>query len=833
MAGEKILIIDSNVELIESIAEETLVPHGFKPLLAYSQNEGVKLAVAKSPQLLLLHLPLDSAVQLLQRVRQTGHLIPTVLMIEQTSIAIPIELLRLGVQDYVTEPFASEEILQAIRRVLAREVQSINYQQLTKDLTGFSHTLEQQAQELGSILATSSASAPLEDLDSVLNRVAEAAVSVTGADSGYLFILDEKNDTLCLRAAQNLGKNQAEAFVTLSEDSVARSILRSGKPILLSGANGQYLELKTGYPIKSLLNVPLKVDEQVIGVLGVDNQTSNTRFSLVDLRRLTELADMAATAVVNARQYSEARNEIGRHFEEVATLQAIASQLSGITDFDMGSQLALSLALNATNAEVGVLAWNEGGQSGPIRYVTQGNIHNFVVDKSHDSAAPRWWDEQTIQEVIKSGQPALSYDMRHRSDGKSNEHNQNYTRSRLIVPMRRGNKVMGAINLESAQPNAFNQEDLKFVTSVADQMVIALESALLQERAASEQERFTMMMEAVDNGVWLVDADLRLMAQNEAATQMLGWSEAEVVGRSVCEFEAAQDNEAALPGLCELLSQAIENHQRVSGNECIRLAKKNGPSIPVIVKIMPVVREGKAIGAICAFQLSKKGDEHIRFEFANMASHLLRTPLTSIQTAVDLLLSSELSVEEQRVMLDKLREQSQRMREFVKELVEMSRLEAGIVRVFAEPVALSPLIDRVLGLMRYEEPSHVFSLAVADTMPIVAADLAKTELVLVNLLRSAVNRCPTGGHITFEVETGDDEVIISVVDDGEAIPVPQLDRIFAQFYPIESTNGAMMSSYNLGLYSTKRLIELQNGRVWVESQPGKGSRFSFSLPVWR
>jgi signal transduction histidine kinase len=118
-------------------------------------------------------------------------------------------------------------------------------------------------------------------------------------------------------------------------------------------------------------------------------------------------------------------------------------------------------------------------------------------------------------------------------------------------------------------------------------------------------------------------------------------------------------------------------------------------------------------------------------------------------------------------------------------------------------------------------------------LPIVAADLAKTELILVNLLRSGVNRCPNGGHITLEIDVEGDDVIISVTDDGEAIPLAQLDGIFSQYYSVESTAGALMSTYHLGLYTTKRLIELQNGRVWVESQPGKGTRFSFSLPVWR
>ncbi|GIK40280.1 MAG: hypothetical protein BroJett011_41130 [Chloroflexota bacterium] len=831
MAGEKVLIVNSNVELVESIAEQILVPHGFKPLLAYSQNEGVKLAVAKSPQLLLLHLPLDSMMQLLQRIAQTGRLIPGILMVEQASSFIPVEALRLGVQDYVAEPFIAEDILQSVRRVLAHEARSISYQQLTEELAGFNQNLEQQTKEFESVLGTGGPGGSLEDLDSVLNRVTEAAVSITGADSGYLFVLDKETEALRLRAAQNLSKIQAKAFATQFEDSIARATVRSGKPILLSGSSGQYLDLKTVYPVKSLLNVPLKADEQIIGVLGVDNQTSNARFSLVDLRRLTELADMAATAVVNARQYSEARQEIGRHIEEVATLQAIASQLGDITDFNVGAQLALSLALNATNAEAGVLAWSEDEKHSSTRYILQGKLSGVTATPPDATTPHQWWDEQILQEVIRSGQPLLSYDLGHRSNGKANSKNGGYTRSRLVVPMRRGNKIVGAINLESTQPNTFSQEDLQFVTSVADQVVIALESALLQEKAEAEQERLSLMMEAVDNGVLLVDADLRLMAQNEAAGQMLGWSEAEVVGRSVCMFEAASED--ASPGLCQLLSQAIEKRQRAVSNEPILLIKKSGPPIPVKVKIVPVIREGVVMGAICAFHLSKKGDEHIRFEFANMAAHLLRTPLTSIQAAVDLLLSSELNVEEQRVMLDKLREQSQRMREFVKELVEMSRLEAGIVRVYAEPVALSPLLERTLGLVRYEQPQHSFSLTIADTIPIVAADLAKTELILMNLLRNGVSRCPNGGHITLEIEAEDHEVIISVADDGEAIPLVQLDRIFAQFYPVDCTNGSVMSTYHLGLYSTKRLIELQNGRVWVESQPGKGSRFSFSLPVWR
>jgi PAS domain S-box-containing protein len=778
---------------------------------------------------LLLHLPVDSAIQLLQRVVQTGRLIPASFVVDQPTALVPIEVLRLGVQDYVTSQYITDDILQLVRRILGRVTSSLNFEQLTEDLTDLNQNLEQRIKHLGAIKGTNGSTGLQENLDSVLNRVTETAVSVTGADTGYLFLFDDKTDVLRLRAAQNLSQRQVEAFAARLEEGVARSVVRSGKPILLSRNGGNYLELKTNYLFQSLLNVPLKVDEQVIGVLGVDNLTATARFSLVDLRRVTELAEMAATAVINTRQYTEAREEIARHLEEVATLQAMASRLSGVTDFNKGAQLALSSALKSTNAEAGVLAWLSEENRGFL-YVLQGNLNGTAAGE-YSPAQDQWWDEQILQEVVKSGQPNLSYDLGHGGNGKQNKHGQRYARSRLTVPMRRGNKVVGAINLESAQPTAFTQDDLQFVSRIADQVVVALEGAVLQEKAELERHHLSMMMAAVDNGVILVDAHLRLMALNEAASEMVGWSEVEVVGRSVCEFEAL--NGDSPQGLYRLLHQAIETQQRFSYSDSVSLKTKSGPAVPVNVRIVPVVRDEKVLGAICAFRLSKMSDEHVRFEFANMASHLLRTPLTSIQASVDVLLNSQLDSQEQRAMLDQLREQSQRMREFVKELLEMSRLEAGIVRVYAEPVPLSPLLDRVLSLMRSEEPQHKFSLNGGHILPIVAADLSKTELVLVNLLRNAASRCSDGGHVIVKVETKADEVIISIGDNGEAIPVALLDRIFSQFYPIDSTSGTMMSNYHLGLYSTKRLIELQNGRVWVESLPARGSCFSFSLPIWR
>jgi PAS domain S-box-containing protein len=517
----------------------------------------------------------------------------------------------------------------------------------------------------------------------------------------------------------------------------------------------------------------------------------------------------------------------------VATLQAVTDQLNSVTDIEVGAQLALSLVLKVTNAEAGVLVWTIGDGKRPPVCVSQGSLGELVVSRRDGLSPERWWDEQTLQGVIQTGRPLLAADLRLGGNGPHSQ-----ARSRLAVPMRRGKRVVGALNLESSSPNAFTQDDLQFVLNITDQVTVALEGTALEERAETERERLSLLMEAVDNAVWVVDTDLRLMAQNQVASEMLGWSVAECIGRSVYELASTQRSS---DGLCQLLNQAIEKRQPVvfpkeeslDGHD-ILLETRDGRSIPVRGRGVPLIRDGRAVGVICAFRevRPKKGDELVRFEFANMASHLLRSPLSFIQASIDLMLNSELDVEEQRTMLSRMWEQGQRIREFIKDLLEMSRLESGLVPTYLEPVVLPRLIERVLDLVRPEEPSYAFRFVAPGTFPIVAADPGKTELVVLSLLRSAMNRCPKGGCISLDLETRASEAVVFVTDDGEPILPKQLERIFSQFYPVDDDGNKMPSTYQLGLYTTKRLVELQNGHVWAESQPGKGTRFGFSLPVW-
>lgn len=223
----------------------------------------------------------------------------------------------------------------------------------------------------------------------------------------------------------------------------------------------------------------------------------------------------------------------------------------------------------------------------------------------------------------------------------------------------------------------------------------------------------------------------------------------------------------------------------------------------------------------------------LNFEFADMASHLLRNPLHIIQTSIRCLQTLDLSPQEQQDLLNKMWNQSQRLTDFTNELLKTLRLEVeDNLCVATTPVALPPLVERILDLVKNEKPGLKFSLSTSLEVPVVAADPTKVEMVFTNLLISAIRRCQVGNNIAVSLTADTAEVQVAIRDDGKPIPVQSLNYVFQSYYPVGFSQMNIPSSYQLGLYATRRLVELQKGRVWAQHCNGQGSEFGFSLPTW-
>lgn len=227
--------------------------------------------------------------------------------------------------------------------------------------------------------------------------------------------------------------------------------------------------------------------------------------------------------------------------------------------------------------------------------------------------------------------------------------------------------------------------------------------------------------------------------------------------------------------------------------------------------------------------------DRMKSDFFSSMSHELRTPLTSIKEGASLLLDGvggPLS-DKQKKLLGILAEESERLISLVNSLLDLSKMEAGMMAYAFEPVPLAPLIDRVmieLGPL-IESKGIQMETRIGDRLPAPRADSGRVLQALRNLIGNAVKFTPEGGQVTVSARHGDGSIEVSVADTGPGIPAESLMTIFEKYQQATATGLYRIEGTGLGLALVKHIITSHGGKVWAESEPGRGSRFTFVLPV--
>ncbi|MFQ5594893.1 MAG: ATP-binding protein [Anaerolineae bacterium] len=223
--------------------------------------------------------------------------------------------------------------------------------------------------------------------------------------------------------------------------------------------------------------------------------------------------------------------------------------------------------------------------------------------------------------------------------------------------------------------------------------------------------------------------------------------------------------------------------------------------------------------------------DQLKSDFVSMVSHELRAPLTNINGSIELMLADgDMESQSQRTMLRIIGEQSARLTRLVQGILNVSRIEARKLEIHPQAVDVRPLMRKVIENLSRSDDSHRFVMP-PDPLPIVQADPDRLEEILANLIDNAVKYSPEGGTITLSAQESDGRLIISVSDPGVGIPAKELDKIFDKFHRVDRGDARTTYGHGLGLYISKRFIEAHGGDIWVESRLGKGSTFSFTLPL--
>ncbi len=309
MPSERILVVDDSADIRDFLAHTVLANEGYDVLTASNGQEGLVVARDLLPDLIIADylMPELNGLDMLIALKQAGVDLPMILMTAEGSEQLAVHAMRAGVYDYLIKPFEPGVLIGAVRTVLNRYWTSQIRQRIPEHLLEANRKLDARVRELGALVNIGKSVTAMHDIQQVLNHVVEAAVQVTSSEEGSLLLIDESTGDMYVRAARNFDQKTVYTLRLKVQDSLAGQVVRSGQPIALS--QDDLIKIKTQFLVKSVIYVPVRLKDKVIGVLSVDNRLLPRPVDTHDVQILSVLADFAAVAIENGRLYAETTQE--------------------------------------------------------------------------------------------------------------------------------------------------------------------------------------------------------------------------------------------------------------------------------------------------------------------------------------------------------------------------------------------------------------------------------------------------------------------------------------------------------------------------------------------
>jgi PAS domain S-box-containing protein len=330
---------------------------------------------------------------------------------------------------------------------------------------------------------------------------------------------------------------------------------------------------------------------------------------------------------------------------------------------------------------------------------------------------------------------------------------------------------------------------------------------------------FRSLFEADPDARFVAEADGRFVEVNRAACELLGYERDELLLLGL--LDVAADPEA----VDEERRRAIADG-RWQGE--LELRCKDGQTVPVEMSVRAVDLEDRAVYVVSARDVSRHHQlARAQREFISLVGHELRNPIASLKGYAQLMQRRAVYNPE---AVETIVRQTNRLNRLVGDLLDASRLEAGRLELRRTEVDLASRVRGVVEAMSELSDRHRVTLEAPDRPVVGWWDRDRLEQIMDNLVGNAIKYSPDGGPVTVRVEDRGDEVVVSVADEGTGIAPGSLPYLFERFYRAPDAVDGPAKGIGLGLYVCKGLVEAMGGRIWVESELGRGSTFSFTLP---
>lgn len=805
MSGECILVIDDSKEIVNHLTKHLLPTFGYTSLHAFDGQTGLQLIRDNDPDLVMLdfNLPEITGIEVLQQMAQESLSTPVVLMTGYGSELSAIEAFRLGAKDYIIKPFTVDEIVETIDRALVETRLYQDRQDLADQMRRVKVEMSRQTNQMKTLSNIGKAITSLLSVDKIIERVLEAAKNLTDAEECTIWLADEENNLL---KAYESEKGDEPSIIPISGSQMGE-VMQTGNPFRESQFNEEGIKIKTGYFVRAVLYVPLKLRGITLGVLGVSNVEAFRSFAKQDEFLLGFLADYAAIAFENARVFQAADSALTSRLEELNTLIEITRTIISSLDLDEVVQLTIQQVHDSWNIEASSVWWvNDNRES--LRVLSNVGTPSDVLTTMEVPLG-----QGIVGLVAETGKFIYTNDVEsHPSHYRQVDQETGFhTRSLLCVPLVFRDKVVGTMQLLNKEDGDFDDQDIERALSIAAAIAIAVTNALLFEEAESRETQLEVTLEHNLNPILMTDGKGNVLLLNQQARTRLRLSQ-DVIGKHA--LDVIQPVELANL----LLADDVQPEELVLPDDSVWLPR-----------VGPVPGNGRILTLhdITHIREMDKSKDKI----VTTMSHDMRTPLEEINGLVSKLGATNNITDEQKVISQEILQATDRMMDMVNGLLELAKVNNRIAPI-DQACDLLEIVSEVVN--EYQELALskrvALVLTAAPGIDTVQGNPAQLYTALSNLVDNAIKFSPSDEKIEIVVQEKENDVYIQVQDRGEGITEEDMPHIFDEFYRGEDEPSKLVGA-GLGLTLVQSIAAAHGGEIWAESHNGAGSTFILRLPI--
>ncbi len=684
------------------------------------------------------------------------------------------------------------------------------------------------------------------DIETILNKAAESMGKMFGYSKVSVNLLDSaRAEVVHLVGWNQSGTPTPHGHRQKLGEGMIGTVAQTKKKIIANDVTVEpsylvHYQTKT----KSELSLPLLIEDRIVGVLDIQHIKKNA-FTFDDVTVLQALANYIAYVIEENKQrqaISQSEAQSRRRMGQSALLYEVGRHMTG----ELELKVLLSKIVHAvcdTFHYYGVMIMLYNGEETALEM--QSIAGGYATIFRNDFTIKR--GEGMIGRAAQTGEIQLSGDVSKNKFyvKKADE----ITRSELTVPIIKNDRVLGVLDIQTDEYDAFDNTDVEAMQTLCTQISAAIDNARLFEKAQREiaerkkienelkvekaylEQLFANSPEAIV----LVENDGKILKINRAFSNLFNYSEKEAEGKKIDALVA--------PG--ELYEEAFSLTRNITAeNELVETVRqrKDGTTLNVSIIGSPVLVNGEQVAIYGVYRdithrieaeqqrsLLLAELEHANQElkdFAYIVSHDLKAPLRGIGSLIDWITSDYMEKLDAngREMLCLLANRTRRMNDLIEGILQYSRV--GRIREDKVLIDLNVLMKEVIDLLAI--PSNI-EVRVGKNMPIILGEKTRIEQIFQNLIGNAVKYMDKEqGEINVSVTSHNGNWRFAIADNGPGIEAKYFDKIFQIFQTLAPRDE--IESTGVGLTLVKKIIEMYGGKIWIESEVGSGSTFIFELP---